>query len=692
MTNLKSQIAGPVLAAALVCSVASVYAVSIPIGYLRLTWSGNATITRTEVEPYTVTIDPIGKGSLTIRPVTRVPQPEPIRIDKITINGNAYGISITFPKPTQDLLFQSLKNPYSVVSFIGAIEANSCEHIKIRGGNLGSPLYSENLVKLKTGSTVIRTIARKVRLGGYTYHYGGDIFTDVDLPMESSLSVTAKGGDIDCDFMSAVTLKKIVALGVKSYDVNQRTVLKGGNIRGIFTAAGTDVVYRVIGETTESNLVFTSGTFKKLMAKGGKIHQSYALGSNFRSVLSMPVKLDETTYSDAGIEYLWLFSRGNNFKKAKLGRLEARGADIQSVMLQVRDSIGRVAARAGRLGGGGRLLSTAIICGTVGDADANIPPQLLVDPQWTSYLGDVIEEEVEAIDANTNDFVRFGLGPIASGVFCDVHFNTNTWFSMPATSTFVATCCMPGYYIVPLSVVDSNLTPGFYRKKVRLTCYDNHRPTVTTDVSHLTAEVGQRREVNVSGNDIDGNKIKFSYEVFPGGDIVNNIEFDNTNWYNPLFPTLFTVYPPSAGNYEIRFTATDNGTPQASTKSPTVVTLSVTEPAGSADGQCPAPLAVVPETAEKAPRDYSGTWLWWWYLEGHFLGPIGTVQADTEMRSVSVQTGVESSKLRRVCTTENTYDCSFESSANISVRMLDGGDKSVLVDSVHSNVFVPGYK
>jgi len=321
-----------------------------------------------------------------------------------------------------------------------------------------------------------------------------------------------------------------------------------------------------------------------------------------------------------------------------------------------------------------------------------MPPQLLVNPQWTSYLGDVIEEEVEARDANTNELVQFGLGLIASGVFHDVHFNTNTWFSMPATSTFVATCCMPGYYIVPISVIDSNPTPGFYRKKVRFTCYDNHRPSVTTDVSHVSGTVGQRIDINVNGDDADADKIKFSYEVFPGGNITDNIEFDNTNWYNPLFPTLFTVYPPSAGNYEIRFTATDNGEPQASTKSPTVVTLSITDPSAPAGAQRAAVPAAACQTAEKTPRDYSGTWLWWWYLEGHFLGPIGTVQADTEMRSVSVQTGVESSKLRKVCTTENTYDCSFESSANINVRMMDGGDKSVLVDSVHSNVFVPGYK
>ena len=123
---------------------------SFPIGYLKATWQGGkgGEVEISGSEPYEITIKPSGPGSLIIRPVTRTPQPNPIRIDSIKINGDVKNISIKFPKPTKELLIDWQTNPLANISFVGSISASSCKKITISGGNLGHSFYSENNVKI----------------------------------------------------------------------------------------------------------------------------------------------------------------------------------------------------------------------------------------------------------------------------------------------------------------------------------------------------------------------------------------------------------------------------------------------------------------------------------------------------------------------------------------------------------------
>jgi hypothetical protein len=679
-------------AALLLFGAVTARAVSFPIGYMRMTWSGSpATITLTEIEPYTVVISPSGKGRLSVRPATRTPQPDPIRIDKIIIDGAAESIRVKFPTPTEGLLIDWLTNPLAVVSFIGAIDVQSCNKISVRGGNLGHPLYSENRVVVASGATRVQVASQKTKYNGHTFHYGGDIYTDISLPSLSDLSVLTKGGNIDVEVVSALQIKKIFALGVRNTAPDFTPTIKGGSIRGVFTASGTALVYQATGQSTASNFTFQSGIFARMFAKGGRIDETYVLGSRVKSVRCMPITIQPGQLSTSGMNRLWLYTRGDLYNRARLGIVDARGGDIENSMLQVRDAIKRISAQSSRTPAlGGAICDSMVICGTVGDVTVNTPPSLSLNDEWHYFLGDTIDEPIEASDRDVGDLVRFGLEQFDSSMFCSFNFATGIWFSVPVRTNFTAQSCLPGYFIIPVTVHDNGRPPGFQRAKVRYYCYANVRPVVTTDIVHVNAVVGDQITIDTYCSDANNDYVKFSYEP-SSVTAFNSVDYDTANFYASYVPNKFTAYVVEPGEHELHFSGVDNGTPNAPAATPTVVLVSVAPIAG----------APVPQTARRVPGPPAGPpeglssdsgWLWWWFLEGHFPGDVTMLHADDALHRVTVKTGVPPSRMKAIQTTENTYDCVFESHQVIPIRMLDNGLKDTLADPAHSNVFVPGYR
>jgi hypothetical protein len=388
---------------------------------------------------------------------------------------------------------------------------------------------------------------------------------------------------------------------------------------------------------------------------------------------------------------LWLYSRGDLFNRARLGTVDAVGGNIENSMLQVRDAITRISARAARkVNTGGQISDSLVICGTVGDVTVNTPPGLSLNTEWDYFLGDTIDEPIEATDRDVGDKVRFGLESFDATVFCSMQFDTSTWFNVPVRTNFLAKCCEAGSFIIPITVTDDGRPPGFQRAKARLNCYANVRPVVTADVVNISAVQGDQIVIDTYCSDANNDTVKFSYEL-SSMSAFSSVDYDTHNYYASYVPNKFTAYVIEPGIHEIHFGGSDNGSPSAPVAAPTVVTINVAPVTGG-----PVPLRHTAEVKAEAPPAEGLTsdsgWLWWWFLEGHFLGNVGKLHADDAMLRVTVKTGVPPSRMRGIQTTENTFDCVFQSHDMIRVKMLDDALKEVLSDPAHSNVFVPGYK
>jgi hypothetical protein len=493
------------------------------------------------------------------------------------------------------------------------------------------------------------------------------------------------------DYVSALKVKKILSLGVKNTTPDFRPTIKGGNIRGIFTASGTDLVEQAVGGTTNRTFTFRAGFFSQMLAKGGKIDEVYLLGSRVKSVRCLPLQVQPGEYSTTGISRLWLYTRGDEFNRARLGRVDALGGDIDKSMLQVRDAIKRISTREGRVPGmGGHIYDSLVICGTVGDVTVNTPPSLNVDEEWTYFLGDKIDEAVEATDRDIGDKLQFGLERFDATAFSSYAFDTSTWFAVPARTNFVAQSSRAGFFIIPITVTDDGRPPGFQRVKVRYSCYSNVRPIVTADVVHITANLGDQIKIATYCTDANNDYVQFNYELSNEA-AFDSVEYDTANYFASYVPNEFKAYCVRDGEFDIMFSGTDSGQPPAPALTPTVVHVSVASVSGVPRRPAAQAGPVVVPPQDGITDDDTG-WLWWWFLEGHFRGEFGKLQADRAMHRVTVKTGVPPSRMKGIGTTENTYDCVFESHQVIPVRMLDNGFKDVLADPAHSNVFVPGYR
>ncbi len=183
---------------------------------------------------------------------------------------------------------------------------------------------------------------------------------------------------------------------------------------------------------------------------------------------------------------------------------------------------------------------------TITVGDVNRPPVLDAIGSKTVNEGELLEFTVSGSDPDPGDQLIFSASNLPSGAAFDPNTQTFSW--IPGFED-------AGNYTVRFTVTDDGSPQESDFEDVTITVGNVNRPPVLDPIGQRSVNEGQLLQFVVTGSDPDpGDQLIFSASNLPSG-----AAFDpNTRTFSwiPGFE--------DAGNYTVRFTVTDDGSPQES--------------------------------------------------------------------------------------------------------------------------------
>ena len=183
--------------------------------------------------------------------------------------------------------------------------------------------------------------------------------------------------------------------------------------------------------------------------------------------------------------------------------------------------------------------------------NANRPPVLGPLGDQQAWEGKTLTFVVDGSDPDGGE-LTFSTGTLPSGA----DFNATT-----RTFTWTPDWGQVGEYTVTFTVTDSGTPPLSNSKTIKITVGHTNRTPILQAIGPKQGSEGQLLEFTLNGSDPDGDDIIYSSEGLPAGATLTGNKFSWTPDYS------------QAGNYQVTFFVTDNGSPNLVAQETVTITI-----------------------------------------------------------------------------------------------------------------------